>query len=248
MNHSIGKEKDSSKIHNGHRDRLKKRFINEGMDNFERHVILEMILNYAIPQKDTNPIAHSLLTQYDGSLSKVLDAPVEELMLVDGIGKNAAVLIKMFPEVCRRYLLDLNETGKIINSSQEVAKHVIPMFLCKTNEVVVIICLDGKGKIVFCNQVFEGSINAAAVSVRRIIEIAVRYATTDIIIAHNHPGGIAIPSEQDVLITEKISNALKIVGVRLLDHLIVAGSDWVSIASTPTLNEIFAQSSMFDIN
>jgi DNA repair protein RadC len=169
-------------------------------------------------------------------------------MLVDGIGKNAAVLIKMFPEVCRRYLLDLNETGKIINSSQEVAKHVIPMFLCKTNEVVVIICLDGKGKIVFCNQVFEGSINAAAVSVRRIIEIAVRYATTDIIIAHNHPGGIAIPSEQDIIITEKIANALKIVGVRLLDHLIVAGSDWVSLASTPTLNEIFAQSSMFDIN
>lgn len=231
----------------GHRDRLRQRFVAEGLDHFEPHVILEMILFYAIPRKDTNPIAHSLLHAFHDSLGAVLDAPLEELMKVKGISRNAAVLIKLFPEVCRRYLLEMNETGEIIKTSEDAAKHMIPLFFGKTNENVAIMCLDGKGKILFCSEVFEGSVNAAGVSVRRFVEIAVRYATTDVVMAHNHPGGTAIPSEQDILVTQRVAQALQTVNIKLVDHLIVADNDWVSLAATPTLQSIFPKSNEFVI-
>jgi DNA repair protein RadC len=242
---SKGKSSNDRNMHHGHRDRMRDRFISEGLDNFEPHLILELILYYAIPQKDTNTLAHLLLDRFDGSLMRVLDAPVEELMMVHGIGKNAAVLIKMFPEVCRRYLLETSETGKIVKNSEDAVKHLLPIFFGKSIEHVVLMCMDARGRVVFCNTVFEGSVNAAAVSVRRVVEICVRYATTDVIMAHNHPGGIAIPSEQDVMVTKRVADALKMVGVRLLDHLIIAGNDWVSLAATPTLSDIFEVSNGF---
>lgn len=243
----MGNDKKDSQIHQGHRERLKYRFVAEGLDHFEPHVILEMILFYAIPRKDTNPIAHDLLKAYHNSLSAVFDAPIEELVKIKGISRNAAILIKMFPEVCRRYLLDFNEQGEIIASSAAAAKHLIPLFIGKTNEIVAIVCLDSKGKILFCNGVFEGSVNAAGVSVRRFVEIAVRYATTDVIIAHNHPSGTAIPSEQDIRITQKVADALKTVNINLLDHIIVADNDWVSLAATPTVSSIFKRNANFVI-
>jgi DNA repair protein RadC len=233
-------DKDKRDFHRGHRERMRDRFIKEGLDNFEPHLILELMLYYAIPQKDTNILAHRLLESFNGSFMRVLDAPLEELIKVDGIGMNTAVLIKMFPEVCRRYLLETSETGKIVKSSEDAAKHMIPMFFGKNFECVALMCLDAKGKVLFCDCVFEGSVNAAAVSVRRVVEICVRYTTTDVIVSHNHPGGVAIPSEQDVMVTRRIAEALRTVGVRLLDHLIIAGNDWVSLAATPTQSDIFA--------
>ena len=233
-------DKNKRDFHRGHRERMRDRFIKEGLDNFEPHLILELILYYAIPQKDTNILAHRLLESFNGSFMRVLDAPLEELIKVDGIGMNTAVLIKMFPEVCRRYLLETSETGKIVKSSEDAAKHMIPMFFGKNFECVALMCLDAKGKVLFCDCVFEGSVNAAAVSVRRVVEICVRYTTTDVIVSHNHPGGVAIPSEQDVMVTRRIAEALRTVGVRLLDHLIIAGNDWVSLAATPTQSDIFA--------
>lgn len=234
-------------MHAGHRERLRRRFVAEGLDHFEPHVILEMVLFYAIPRKDTNPIAHSLLYAFHNSLSAVFDAPLEELMKVKGVSRNAAILIKLFPEVCRRYLLEMNETGETVKTSEDAAKHMLPLFFGRTNENVAVMCLDGKGKILYCGIVFEGSVNAAGVSVRRLVEIAVRYATTDVVLAHNHPGGTAIPSEQDVVVTQKIAEALHTVNIRLVDHLVVADYDWVSLAATPTLRSIFPDSNSFVI-
>lgn len=231
-------KKDIS-MHAGHRERLKERFLAEGIDNFEPHSILEMIMFYSVPRRDTNPIAHRLLDYFGGSLIRVFDAPIEELMKVDGVGQNTAVLIKMFPEVCRRYLIEMRETGEIIKSSKDAAKSFVPMFIGRTNELVALICIDAKGKILFCNSIFEGTVNAAAVGVRRFVEIAVRYDATDMIMAHNHPGGTAIPSEQDIMVTKKVADALKTVNINLLDHIIVAGSDWVSLAATPTVSNLF---------
>lgn len=238
MGSSRSKDNDS-KMHKGHRERLKNRFIAEGLDNFEPHAILEMILFYSVPRRDTNPIAHRLLDYFGGSLIRVFDAPIEELCKVEGVGMNTATLIKLFPEVCRRYLMEMRETGDIIKTSKDAAKCFIPMFIGRTNEMVAIICIDAKGKILFCNTIFEGTVNAAAVSIRRFVEVAVRYAATDIIMAHNHPGGLAIPSEDDIVVTKKVADALKTVNINLLDHIIVSGSDWVSLAATPTVNSIF---------
>ena len=233
------KEKPQSEMHRGHRERVKERFMAEGLDNFEPHVIVELILFYALPRVDTNPIAHRLLDYFNGSLSRLFDAPVEELMKIDGVTKNAALLLKLFPVVCRRYLLDYTRKGSIVKNSSDAAKIFVPMFFGKTNEIVALMCIDSKGKILFCNGIFEGSVNAAAVSVRRFVEMAVRYATTDVIMAHNHPGGTAIPSQQDILVTKRVAEALRTVNINLIDHLIVAGNDWVSLAATPGVSDLF---------
>lgn len=234
-------DKEKNEWHEGHRERLKARFLAEGLDHFEPHVILELILFYSLPRRDTNPIAHELLRQFNNSLSAVFDAPIEELVKIKGITENSAILIKLFPEVCRRYLLGLDENRRIVKNSEDAAKIFIPMFLGKSNENVAMLCVDGKGKVLYCGRVFEGSVNAAGVSVRRFIEIAVRYTTTDVIVAHNHPSGVAVPSEQDIAVTSKISAALKTVGIRLLDHIVVADNDWVSLAATPTMAGLFGR-------
>ena len=227
--------------HAGHRDRVRERFLREGLDHFELHEILELVLYYSVPRRDTNVLAHRLLDHFDGSFSRVLDAPPEELLKVDGVSRNTAVLIKLFPEVCRRYLLDQREAGRVVHGADEAAQCLIPTFIGKKHEMVALMCVDAKGKVVYCGSLFEGSVNAAAVSVRRIVEIAVQYAAADVILAHNHPGGIAVPSEEDIRVTEKIAQALRTVGIRLLDHLIVADGDWVSLASTPTLSSVFPE-------
>lgn len=234
-------DKKTDKLHEGHRERLKARFLAEGLDNFEPHVILELILFYSLPRRDTNPIAHDLLKRFNDSLTDVFDAPVEELVKVKGITENSAILLKMFPEVCRRYLLGLNENFRVVKDSQDAAKLFIPLFLGKTNENVAMLCVDGKGKVLYCGCVFEGSVNAAGVSVRRFVEIAVRYATTDVIVAHNHPSGVAVPSQADIAVTDKIAAALRTVNVRLLDHIIVADNDWVSLAATPSMHDLFGR-------
>lgn len=231
--------KSEPKLHDGHRERLKKRFLTEGIDNFEPHAILEMILFYSVPRKDTNPIAHNLLNFFGGSLNAVFDAPIEELIKVEGVTLNTATLIKLFPEVCRRYLLGMREKKDIITNSAQAAKCFVPMFFGKTNEVVAVICIDAKGKILFCNTIIEGSVNAAVVGVRRFVEIAVRYAATDMIMAHNHPGGVAVPSSQDISVTQKVIAALKTVNINLLDHIVVADGEWVSMAATPSIREMF---------
>lgn len=234
-----GNKENDTQMHIGHRERLKKRFLAEGIDNFEPHAVLEMILFYSVPRRDTNPIAHNLLNYFGGSLINVFDAPIEELMKVDGVGLNTATLIKLFPEVCRRYLMEMQETGSIVKSSKDAAKYFIPLFIGRTNEMIAVMCIDAKGKILFCNTVIKGSINSVAVDIRRLVEVAVRYAATDMIISHNHPGGVAIPSEQDIILTKKVSDALKTVNIDLLDHIIVSGKDWVSLAATPSVSEIF---------
>lgn len=239
--------KKPGQMHEGHRERLRSRFMAEGLDHFEPHVILEFVLYYALPRRDTNPIAHDLLHHFGDSLSCVFDAPIEELVKVKGVSKNAAVLIKLFPEVCRRYLLDFNESHPVVKTSADAARQLVPLFFGKTNEAVALLCLDSKGKVLFCHEVFEGSVNATFVSARRIVEVAVRYATTDVILSHNHPSGTAIPSEQDILATRQVARALASVEIRLVDHIIVADNDWVSMAATPTLRDLFPEKDGFVI-
>lgn len=232
-------EEKNAPAHSGHRQRLRARFAAEGLDHFEPHVILELVLFYAVPRRDTNELAHRLLDAFGGTLAGVLDAPLVELEKVPGVGYNAAVLLKLFPEVCRRYLLDMQQVGRVVAGSGDAARYLLPYFLGRTNEHVALICIDGKGKVVFCGDVFEGSIGAAAISVRRIVEIVVRCAGTDVILAHNHPGGVAVPSEEDVRVTAQVAAAMRTVGVRLLDHLIIADADWVSLAATPASAPLF---------
>ena len=216
-------------VHDGHRNRMKSRFEEYGLDNFDDHNVLELLLFYALPMKDVNPLAHDLLNAF-GTLSGVFDAPIDELMKVRGVGHNTAILIKLVPQVSRRYLMSRGSFDDILDSTQKAGAYLVPQYFAERDEVVYMICLDAKCKVLNCKLMFRGSVNSANVSVRKIVENALLYNSTSVIISHNHTSGIALPSQEDMDTTQRISAALRSVDIALSDHIIVADDDYVSLA------------------
>ena len=215
--------------HDGHRARLRKRFMDEGLDHFTEIQALELLLYYAIPRVDTNPIAHALLEHF-GSLSQVLDASVEELCKVKGIGENTAVYLHLITEMGRFYQVNRSSQVKILSTLESCAEYLVPFFFGRKVESVFLICLDAKCKVLACKEVGEGSVNSAGISIRKIVETAIGVNATTVVLAHNHPSGLAIPSAEDVQTTRRIANALQAVEITLADHIIVADDDYVSMA------------------
>ena len=218
-------------IHDGHRQRMKERFLAEGLDNFSDIQVLELLLFYAVPRQDTNPIAHALLERF-GTLAQVLETPVAELEKVKGVGHNAAVLLNLSTELGRRYQVSRMMQTRILASVEECGKYLVPRFFGRRNETVFILCLDAKCKVLGCVEVGEGSVNSAGVPVRRIVETALAYNATTVILAHNHPSGLALPSGEDVQTTLRVAAALNAVEISLADHIVVADDDFVSIVQS----------------
>lgn len=217
-------------VHDGHRERVKKKFLENGLDSFHEHEVLELLLFFALPRGDTNPIAHRLINTF-GSLSAVLDAPYEELLKVSGVGQNAAAMICMMPQLCRRYRCDLEKEPRI-NSTEKAGRFLVPQFIGRRNETVIMVCVDNQCRVLSCQVLFEGSVNSTHVHVRKIIEAALKYNACGVVIAHNHPGGIPLPSREDILTTGKIRSALEAVDIELIDHIIVAGEDFTSLSDS----------------
>ncbi len=216
--------------HKGHRQRLRERFLNSGLDSMEDHTALELLLCYAIPRKDVNELAHELLKTF-GSLSAVLDADKAALEQVPGMGESAAVLLKLIPAMNRRYLMDRTKTGKrlYLRDTDRAGAFFLPRFYGAGEEKVYAAFLDEHCRLLACKEVFEGSIGYTPVNVRKLVEAALRLKATNIILAHNHPDGYAVPSREDRESTRIISSALAAVQLRLLDHIIVAGDEYVSM-------------------
>lgn len=218
-------------IHAGHRQRVKERFQKEGLDHFSDIQVLELLLFYAIPRQDTNPIAHALLEHF-GSLPQVLEAPVEELERVPGVGHNAALLLSLAPAVGRYYMVSRSQQATILNTIQACGDYLKSVFIGRRTEVVYLLCLDAKCKVLCCREVAEGSVNSANVPIRRIVEMALAANATSVVLAHNHPSGIAVPSKEDVATSRRVAAALSTVDITFVDHIIVADDDYVSLVHT----------------
>ncbi len=215
-------------IHDGHRKRVKDRFLKEGLENFSEVNVLELLLFYSISRKDTNPIAHALLNHF-GSLTQVLEAPFDELVKVEGVTENSAVLMRLIVEMGRYYMVSRGAATTSLHSIEACGRYMQPYFLGRRNECIFLLCLDAKCKVLGCKEVAEGSINAASVSIRRIVEVALSSNATSVVLAHNHPGGVAAPSDEDVYTTYRIADALKVVDVQLEDHIVMAEDDFISM-------------------
>ena len=228
-------------IHDGHRQRIKNRFRSEGLDNFEDIHVLELLLCYCIPRIDTNPLAHALLTHF-GSLTQVLEASREELEQVPGVGESVSTFLTLTNAVCRYYLVKRSALARVLKNTAEYSAFLMPYFHGRRNEIVFLLALDAKCKVICCREVTDGSINSASISVRRVVEMALGCNATTVILAHNHPGGLALPSGDDVVTTYRIARALWAVDIRLADHLIVSDDDSVSLAQSGRYNpaEIFS--------
>lgn len=220
--------------HDGHRSRMKRRFLLHGLSNFDDHNVLELLLFYALPRKDTNALAHRLLNTF-GSLDGVFEAPPEALMRVEGIGENAAVLIHLVPEAARRYRIAKESIDTVLLSSHDVGQYLVPYFLNCRGEAVYLLCLDPRCRVIGCHELSAGDPTSVSISVRQIVEIALTQNASSVILAHNHPNGLAIPSKEDIASTRRIREALSLVNISLLDHIVVAGEDYVSLADSGML-------------
>ena len=218
-------------VHQGHRKRLKERFLRDGLDNFEEHEVLELLLFYGIPQKDTNPIAHDLIERF-GSLSRVLEASPGELAEVPYVGDNVSTLFKLITAVSRYYQVNSAMREKILTTIDECGSYLVPHFYGRQNETVFLLCLDAKCKVLCCEKVGQGGVNSAGVPIRQIVETALKANATSAILAHNHPSGVALPSGEDIVTTRRVAAALDAVEVILTDHIVVADNDWISMAQS----------------
>ena len=227
-------------IHDGHREKMRQRFLKSGLDAFADHEALELLLYYAIPRRDTNPIAHALMERY-GSLSAVLTAPVEDLKKVEGIGESAAILLKLAPQLYRKARLSDAGQELVLNSAQRAGAYLLERFAGEKNEVVYQLCLDRKGKFLACKKLGEGGIASADLDIRRLVENALLTGASAVILAHNHPSGSAIPSQGDIKATEDVYRALDAIDCRFSDHLILAGENYVSLSSAGLMEIVTGQ-------
>jgi DNA repair protein RadC len=218
------------KNHTHHKERLRKRYEETGLDGFHDYEVLELILSYSLIYKDTKPLAKELIAEF-GSLIGVLNAPVEKLSQVKGVTRRTAVMIKLFRDTMTFALSDKIMTENWLSSCNDVYNYLKHYYKGKQNEEFKVIYLNSRNYIISEETLFRGTVNEAKIYVRNLLQNVIKTGAASIIIAHNHPGGTLKASEEDILITEKIKKVLKYINVNVLDHLIIGDNDYISLAS-----------------
>ena len=222
--------------HTGHRERMRERFERDsGMDSFAPHEALELLLTYAIPRKDTNPIAHRLIERF-GSLHAVLEAPADELTAVPEIGQRAAQLISMMLPLFRLYENDRLKPRVTLDSFRLLRDYCGALYHGVTVEKFYLLSLDSRLKLIDARVIAEGTLDEVPVYPREIIAALLRLNAAGAVISHNHPGQTCAPSEADTRLTRRLRRVLDEIGITLHDHVIVGTDGTYSFAQAGTLN------------
>ena len=230
------RNKDVKNYHIGHRERLKNRYAENGIDALAEHEILEMILFYSIVRVDTKPLAHRLIDKF-GSLENVLCASVEALM-DEGLTRNSAIHLRLFYDVSSRLVRESFVSGKVLKFN-ELGEFFIKEFAGDKTERVVAALVDGKNNIISVEDVCEGSLTYAKVSIRRLVSLCLARGAAKVVLAHNHPSGKLTPSMNDYLSTAKLDRMLSEIDIELYESYIVSGNDFAGIKK---MNEMMKMS------
>lgn len=222
-------------IHEGHRERLRESFFENGLDCFNDINALELLLFYAIPRRDTNELAHRLLEHF-GSLEAVLFASKQELMAVEGIGESAAGLIMLVPKLYKKSKISKANDEPVIHCGSDAARYMMPRFMDEQNEVLMMMCLDPKKEVISCKEVGRGVVNSVETNVRKLVEIALKCNAHTVIVAHNHPNGHLQMSREDENFTRTLYKSLSLLGIELVDHIIFSGKRYVSFADSGVMS------------
>lgn len=218
-------------VHEGHRERLRRSFLENGAQSITDIQALELLLFYALPRRDTNVTAHLLLQRF-GSLDGVFAASAEDLCEVEGVGEYAAALLLLVPELMKKARISKARELRQIRNSEDAGQYLLPFFMNEQDEVAYLLCLDNKRAVICCAEMGRGVVNSVDTSVRRMVEKALKVKAVSVILAHNHPNGIAMPSREDDIFTRALFNAMETVGIHLEDHIIVADEDYISFSDS----------------
>jgi DNA repair protein RadC len=221
-------------LHQGHRQRVKARYLEEGLDAFADHQVLEMLLFYCIPMKDTNELAHKMIREF-GSLAGLFEADAKAICERCQVSENTAILVSLIPKLAGRYYKGKLGDRPVLGNPQAAGAYIKTLFAGRTYEAFYVISLDSQNRVNHATLVHEGTINEAPVYPRLIVEAALRHKANTIIVAHNHPGGSLRPSKGDIEVTKTIREATEAIAIRVVDHIIVAGDQFFSFADNGLL-------------
>lgn len=231
--------------HAGHRARMRERYLASPKETFAAHELFEMLLYYTNAQSDTNEIAHALMEAF-GSVEGVLDADPARLEAVFGIGKSTTLLLSLVGELARRYTAEklsaTTERPAALDTPQKMMAFLLPRFIGATKELAYALLLDNSLRPLDCFPIGDGSVSSVAISVRLVAERAYTKHAAAVVVAHNHPGGLAVPSSEDLALTHRLKEGLDLLEIPLLEHFIVADK-----AYTPLLGRFRADTATGDI-
>lgn len=227
--------------HKGHRKRLIHELLEQDFpDSMPSHKVLEALLFYGIPQKDTNDMAHTLLEKF-GSLNGVFEADPNSLFEVKGMTERAVALIKMILPINRRIQTEKYKKRYQFASIEEYGDFIAKCFMGYNNEILMISSFDNSGNLIENDVISEGHAASVSLSVKKIVKKVLTRNPTSVIIAHNHIGHSAVPSFADIEMTQSLKYTLEQIEIRLVDHIIVSGTDYVSLAQSGDYNQIFSK-------
>lgn len=215
--------------HAGHRARLKARFAKSGLNGFAPHEALELLLTFAIPRRDVNPLAHQLLLHF-GTLPRVLEASVEDLQTVPGVGPHAASLLALMLPLFRLYRQELVAEQEKGEGKTEFLSLCQALLMGEKVERFYVLALDKRGRLLGHSQVSSGDDGETAVYPRLIVQALLRFGAAGCVLAHNHPSGVLYPSRADLELTRSLGEMMKPLSIHLVDHVIVGGDDVFSFA------------------
>lgn len=222
------KEKTQSELHSGHRERIRQKIADVGIDHMSPHEVLEYLLFFCIPRKDTNPIAHELISTF-GSLAGVLEAEPSELEKVKGISSTTAIFLTSVPHVSRYYLKDRWKEKPVFRDNMQLGNYLCDLFAGEKNEAFYLLSFDSQNGLINTDLIERGIINQASTYPRVMVEKALKNNASMVVLAHNHPGGTMAASKEDIEFTKTVVNLFSTLSVRVLDHYIVCGNRFSSM-------------------
>ena len=225
-------------MHDGHRNRMRERLKNGGLQGFQDHEILEWMLFHTIPRGDVNPIAHRLIDAF-GGLAGVLEADMESLMAVQGVGESTALFLHHYIDVYKRYMQSRHQKELRFSNMDSVVDYIRDRIVEHRGEYLFALLLDDRCRILCCKVISEGTHHAVGVDVRGLVTLCLNRNASFLVLAHNHPSDILLPSYNDVQTTLVLRNALDSLGIHLLDHLIIGKDEYVSMAMSEDYSYIF---------
>jgi len=214
----------------GHRQRLRERFRQRGGQALADYELLELLLSFAIPRRDTKPLARELLRQA-GSLAQLFRQSVAEWEQVPGVGPGCGILMELVRDLWRRALEATVEPGRRISSPEDVAEFLQAALGTRDRESVMLLCLNAANALIHQEIVAEGTVNHAPVYPREVARLALQRGATAVILVHNHPGGQCSPSPEDLQLTRHLADVLGNLGIQLHDHLVVTDRQVYSITA-----------------
>lgn len=212
----------------GHRDRIRKKYLKNGISTFQDYEILELLLTYAIPRKDTKNLAKTLLKNFK-SIEKVLKADKDELLTIEGLGENTITFLKLIGDLPNIFYENTLKSSNIkIQNKESLIKYLRSCIGYEKIEKFFVLYLNNSNELIFCDEKFSGTIDRSAIYPREIYKDVIKYNAKSIIIAHNHPSGSLSPSKSDIDITRHISEGLKNFDANLIEHIIITNNSYFS--------------------